>query len=125
METCIRHIDLPNGLTISVYDTTRRYYEDYHLVRLEFVCRVPLRVEYFNDPEVVIEAKKLLGDAAVYRRTCEKMGVPFDGIGAARETLITDFMENSLPYFTVESFPRKLVQSEYAKASEKTARFRM
>jgi len=125
METCIRHIDLPNGLTISVYDTTRRYYEDYHLVRLEFICRVPLHVEYFDDAETYDKAEKLLGKAAVYRRTCEKMGVPFDGIGAARETLIADFMKNALPYFTVESFPRKLVLSEFIKAREKAVRIRM
>lgn len=31
-------------------------------------------------------------------------------------------MKNALPYFTVESFARKLVQSEYAKVREKTGR---
>jgi hypothetical protein len=125
MKTYLQQIDLPNGLSISVHDTTRRYYEDYHLVRLEFLCRVPLRVEYFEDTEAFHEAENLLGEAAVYRRTCEKMGVPFDGIGAARDTLITDFMKNSLPYFIRESFPRKLVLSEVVRAREKTIRVRM
>jgi hypothetical protein len=125
METYIQQIDLANGLSISVYDTTRRYYEDYHLVRLEFICRVPLRIEYFDSPEAFDEAKKLLGEVAVYRRTCEKMGVPFGGIGAARETLIADFMKNALPYFTVESFPGKLVLSELQKAREKASRVRV
>jgi hypothetical protein len=125
METCIKHIDLPNGLRVSVYDTTRRYYEDYHLVRLEFICRVPLCGEYFDGVESFDEAKKLLGESAVYCRTCEKMGVPFADIESARESIIADFIKNALPYFTAESFPRKLVQSEYAKARDKTGRFRM
>jgi len=125
METCIKHMDLPNGLRVSVYDTTRRYYEDYHLVRLEFVCRVSLHREFFDDLESFEEAIRLLGDTAVYRRTCEKMGVPFADIESARESIIADFVKNALPYFTVESFARKLVQSEYAKAREKTGRLRM
>jgi hypothetical protein len=125
METFIQQIDLANGLSISVYDTTRRYYEDYHLVRLEFICRVPILIEYFDNPVAFDEAKKLLGETAVYRRTCERMGVPFDGIESARETLIADFMKNALPYFTVESFPRKLVLSELVKAREKIVRFRV
>jgi hypothetical protein len=125
MKTYIQQIDLANGLSISVYDTSRRYYEDYHLVRLEFDCPVPLRIEYFDTPEAFDDAKKLIGETAVYRRTCEKMGVPFDEIGAARETLIADFMKNALPYFTVESFPVKLVRSELQKAREKASRVRV
>lgn len=125
METYIQQIDLPNGLSISVHDTTRRYYEDYHLVRLEFACPVPLRMEYFDTPEALDDAKKLIGETAVYRRTCEKMGVPFDGIVAAREAIIADFMKNALPYFTVESFPVKLVRSELQKAREKAGRVRV
>ena len=29
---------------VLVYDTTRRYYEDYHLVRLEIECRSVRRI---------------------------------------------------------------------------------
>lgn len=116
-------MELPNGLRVSVYDSTRRYYEDYHLIRLEFVCRVTLSREFFDDRESFEDANRLLGDTAVYRRICEKMGVPYAGIEAARESIITDFVKNALPYFTVESFPRKLVLSEYAKAKEKAGRF--
>ncbi len=125
METLVNNIELPNGFCISLSDSTRRYYEDYHLVRLRFVCRVPLQAEYFDCPETFAEAKRLLGDSAVYSRTCEKMGVPFSHIEVARDRMVSDFMNNVLPYFSHETFPRKLVLSELAKARENAVRSRI
>jgi hypothetical protein len=102
-----------------IFDTTRRYYEDYHLVRLEIVCEVPLREEYFTGPEKMAEARRVLGDRAMYRRTVEKMGVPYAEIGQAREKLIDSFMVNALPYLSDEKFPRMFVLSELAKTEKK------
>lgn len=121
MEICIKRIDLPNGLSISVHDTTRRYYEDFHLVKLEFVCMVPLLSEYFDTTAAFEEARQLLGEKAVYRRTCEKMAVPFNAIDSTRTTIISDFIKNSLSYFSGERFPRKLARSELEKARKSPA----
>lgn len=124
MDKCVRKIELPNGLTVFVYDATRRYYEDYHLVRLDIVCKTPVLVEYFDNDELFSEARALLGELAVYRRLLEKMGVPFREIEAARESLIKDFESNALGYFSAHGFSRKLVLSEFAKAREKAGRCR-
>jgi hypothetical protein len=75
MDDPIRTISLENSQTICVFDQTRRYYENFHLVRLEIVCEVPLRSEFFITEGDFPVAKKLLGEKAVYRRTVEQMGV--------------------------------------------------
>ena len=124
MDTCFRKFELSNGLTLFVYDATRRYYEDYHLVRLEIVCETPVLAEYFDTDEQYSEARELLGESVVYRRLLEKMGVPYREIAVARESLVKGFENNALRYFSVEGFSRKLVLSEFAKAREKVGRSR-
>lgn len=117
MKTCVRKIDLSNSLTVQVYDTTRRYYEDYHLVRLEIECDVAVKEDSFVEPEEFARARMLLGESVRYRRTVEKMGVPFAEIDAVREEMISCFASTALPYIASESFPRKFVLSELHKAS--------
>ena len=122
MKTCVRKIDLSNSLTVLVYDSTRRYYEDYHLVRLEMECEVVVNEDFFEGPELYAEARKVVGDSVVYLRTIEKMGVPFLEIEAAREDVISSFVSTAVPYLSHEDFPRKFVQSELQKSSEKKKR---
>lgn len=122
LKTWIKNVNLKNSLTVQIFDTTRRYYEDYHLVRLEIECDVPLRDDFFKSTEEFTKALALLGDSAQYRRTVEKMGVPFAGIDAARDDLISCFIATSLPYMEKESFPLKFVLSEMCKESGKMLR---
>lgn len=117
MKSFVKQIKLSNSLTVQVYDTTRRYYEDYHLVRLEIECEVVVKEEYFAEPETFARACRLLGESVWYRRTVEKMGVPFTEIAAAREEMLACFASTALPYITSELFPRKFVLSEMQKAS--------
>lgn len=105
-------------LTVQVYDTTRRYYEDYHLVRLEIECEVAVQEEFFAEPETFARARKLLGESVWYQRTVEKMGVPFAEIDAAREEMLACFTSTALPYIASEIFPRKFVEAEVKKTSD-------
>jgi len=116
LKTCVRIIDLSNSLTVQVYDTTRRYYEDYHLVRLEIECEVAVQEGFFAEPETFARARMLLGESVKYQRTVEKMGVPFAEIAAAREEMLACFSSTALPYIASEIFPRKFVLSEVQKA---------
>ncbi|RQW83720.1 MAG: hypothetical protein EHM79_15470 [Geobacter sp.] len=122
MKKCVRKIDLSNSLTVLVYDSTRRYYEDYHLVRLEMECEVAVNEGFFEGPEKLDEARKVVGDSVFYRRTIEKMGVPFLEIEAVREDVISSFVSTAVPYLSHEDFPRKFVQSELQKSCEKKMR---
>lgn len=118
MKTSVRKIDLSNSLTIQVYDATRRYYEDYHLVRLEIECEVAVKEEFFAEPETFARARMLLGESVRYQRTVEKMGVPFAEIAAAREEMLASFTSTALPYIASAIFPRKFIEAEVKKASD-------
>lgn len=122
MNTCIKRIELSNGLVVTLYDETRRYYEDYHLVRLEMVCEATVLPEYFDCAADFSEAVGLLGESAAFRTTIEKMGVPYAEIGEARERLVEAVVNNCGDYFSRESFPCRLVMSELAKARGKRRR---
>lgn len=119
MNTCIRKFALSNGLVLFVHDATRRYYEDYHLVRLEVAGEIPLSEEFFDDKESFVEAMRLLGEAVIYRRLLERMGVPYQEIDRAREYLIRSFESHSLRYLSNDGFPGKFVRSQFAAACKK------
>ncbi len=104
-------MDLDNGLTVQVYDLTRRYYGDFYLVKLEIRCLVPLCREHFESVEAFTEAVTNLGETALFRRTIEKMGVPAGEVGESIDGLMINFEKNSLAYLSSSSFPQKLVMS--------------
>src|SRR4051794_20816991 len=51
MKKMIRAIPLANGLTVRFYDASRRYFGDYHQVRVEVSCEVLLTQDLFQNPE--------------------------------------------------------------------------
>lgn len=122
MGTLITKISLENGLSIFIYDHTFRYYGDFYHVKMEIVCQVPLRQEFFANEGEHARARKILGESAVYRRFVEQMGVPSTGIERARELLTRNFTDHSLPYFSSANFPRKFVLSQYRKAVHRLTR---
>ena len=122
MADLLRDIPLANGLTVSIFDHTHRYYGDFYRVRLEFSCMTPICEAYFAERQSFEEAQRLLGDIVTYRRIVEQMGVPSTEIERVREKLIQNFIDHSLPYFTADDFPEKLVRGELRKISRKGAR---
>ncbi len=122
MDTLIKKIPLDNDLVIYVYDRTLRYYGDFYLVKMEIVCEVPLRQEFFENENDYALAKRILGANASYRRFMEQMGVPSTGIERVREILMKNFVDHSLPYFSSTNFPRKFVLSQYNKARKRLNR---
>ncbi|KAF0218524.1 MAG: hypothetical protein FD174_2824 [Geobacteraceae bacterium] len=119
MDNLIREITLANGLTLRFYNQTCRYYGDIYRVKLEILCEIPVRAEYFSDQAALAEARAMLGDSVVYRRVVEKMGVPSTEIERVLERLTADFEDHSLPYFAAAAFPRKLVITEITRVKRK------
>jgi len=122
MNNLIRELLLPNGLTVSFFDRTRRYFGDFHRVRMELICKIPVLPEYFEDRPVFDEAGPLLGAEVVYRRIHEQMGVPSAEIEKVLNRLVTNFMEHAFTYFASTHFPRKAVLAELKKIERKRER---
>lgn len=112
MNNLIREIPLTNGLTVRFYDATRRYFGDYHQVRIKISCQVPLSAGLFEDAQAFEAAVKLLGAQVLYQKEIEQQGVPTLAVSDAVEKVISQFMENSLCYFESGDFPRRFAQSE-------------
>ena len=112
MKNVIREIPLPNGLTVRFTDATRRYFGDYHQVRVEVSCEVPLSAPLFEDQAAFEAALKLLGARVCYLKQVEHQGVPTLGTADAVQKVIQQFIDHSLSYFGSEAFPRRFVQSE-------------
>lgn len=122
MASVIRETGLENGLTIRFLDLTRHYFGDFHLVKIEIVCEIPLLPDYFADPAEHEEARRLIGAPVVYRRTVEQMGVPSTAIGMVTDRLIANFTDHSLSYFSAPGFPARFVRREFEKARKQPVR---
>jgi hypothetical protein len=120
MGNLVRECLLPNGLTVSFYDLTRRYFGDFYLVKLEIVCKVPVIADYFGENGEFNAARSLLGEEVVYRRNVEQMGVPSTEIERVANRLMADFETHSFPYFAAPAFPQRLVCAELKKKLKKT-----
>ncbi|RNC68750.1 MAG: hypothetical protein ED859_09520 [Desulfuromonadales bacterium] len=118
----IKEIPLANGLTIRFRDLTRQYFGDFYLVKIEITCEVPLSIDLFSNATDLEDARRLVGDSAIYYRTAEKMGVPSTAIGTVVERLIGTFSSHSLPYFASPGFPSRFVRAELAKMRRNNSR---
>lgn len=114
-----REISLENGLTVSFYHHTHRYFGDYHRIKVEIICEVPLLEEYFTNSAEFAEASVSLGSKAVFRRNLELMGVSSADIEQSLERVIANFSSHSLSYLASPLFPRKLVLAELSAAGQK------
>lgn len=112
MQKLIREIPLSNGLTVRFFDATRRYFGDYHQVRIQICCEVPISPDFFDDEASHETARKALGASVSYKKEIEHQGVPTLSVEKTVEQVIADFVAHSLGYFNNPAFPKKLVQSE-------------
>ena len=119
MKTLVREIPLTNGLTVRFYDATRRYFGDYHQVRVTISFEVPLCADLFEDAATHESAVKLLGPQVNYVKEIEHQGVPTLATAETLEKVIQHFIDNSLAYFETEAFPKKFVHAELNKVRGK------
>jgi hypothetical protein len=123
MENLIRELPLANGLTVRFFDTTRRYFGDYHQVRVKISCEVPVTADLFADQQAFDTALKLLGAKVQYVKDIEQQGVPTLSTADAVANVIRQFMENSLGYFDSAEFSKRFVQSELNRIRSKAKSF--
>jgi hypothetical protein len=114
-----REISLENGLIVSFYQHTHRYFGDYHRIKVEIICEVPVLEEYFTSQAEFVEARASLGSKAVFRRKLELMGVSSAEVEQSLEGVIANFSSHSLSYLASPLFPRKLVHAELSAAGQK------
>ena len=117
-----REVPLENGLTVCFYHHNHRYFGDYHRIKLEIICEIPVREEYFSNPDEFAEARAILGRNAFFRRELELMGIPTAEVDQTLEKTMDNFSNHSFSYLASPLFPRKMVLSELEGARRKGRR---
>jgi hypothetical protein len=117
-----RQIKLANGLTVCFYEHTHRYFGDYHRIRIDITCQIPVLEEYFDSHLDWEKALRHLGKAVEFRRSIEQMGVPTAELRANLESAVDNFCAHAIQYITAIDFPRKVIQSELNKLNSSISR---
>jgi hypothetical protein len=116
----VKEIPLENNLKVCFHNHNHRYFGDYHRVKVEITCEVPITEEYFSTRAECAEAINSLGRSALFKRSIEQMGVSTDELEPCLERIIENFISHSLSYLASKEFPRKLIQKELARTTRKT-----
>ncbi len=121
MELPLKETTLPNGLHVRFFNRSRHYYGDFHLVKVEVCCPVPVRAEYFADSDAFQRGLRTLGDSVSYRRTMERIGIPSGAVNDVLHELVGSFERHALPYLVTPAFPRRFVAAEMLRAGRKAS----
>lgn len=108
----IRRIVLLNSLHLVCRDDSRRYFGDYHQVRVLMSLPIPLELRFFRDEEECRVARSLLPDPVVYSRSAERMGVPTADVEVVRSVLVDDLLLHAGKYLGSAQFPMRFIQTE-------------
>jgi hypothetical protein len=110
----MKPLQLANGLILCFTDRSRRYFGDYHQVRIQVQCSVPLLPDYFVSREAYEHALRILGDEIPYSLVLERMGVAGAETGGVKELLLKHFAETTGTYLSSPLFPARYVARTYA-----------
>jgi hypothetical protein len=107
----IEEINLPNGLTLRIFDLSRSIAADTVKVEISFQVKIDLSESFFTGAADYILVKNIFGDELTYEHKMERAFVPQKDADATRDELIRTFKNNSLNYLGKEKFAEKLALS--------------
>jgi hypothetical protein len=107
----IEEINLPNGLTLRIFDLSRSIATDTVKVETSFQVKIDLTESFFTSLQDYLRVKNIFGDELTYEHKMERAFVLQKDSDATREELIATFKNNSLNYLGKEKFAEKLARS--------------
>jgi hypothetical protein len=121
----IEKIDLPNSLTVHVWDHSRRIAADTTQVALEFVVPVKVRGEFFDSSEDYELIKKVFGPEITFMYRKERTFVKNSERESVFWELLDDFKRDSLPYLGRPNFAARFVLSKLADIKKRPHKYRI
>lgn len=116
----IDEIKLENGLTLELYDRSKRVAGDRWLVSFVACIEVEVRQEYFEGqhaPDLPFDdVRAAVGDKATYRHEKTRNFIAETMKDEVFEGLKERFLAASLTYLSSPDFPRKLILMQYQQA---------
>ncbi len=107
---------LANGLEISFYDRSNRYFGDYH--RICVVAEISLPFTALTDgvdADLLDQARRFFGERLVVEKRIERMGVPTADRDKVLNALVDDFLKHSAVYLGRSDYPGRLLAAELKK----------
>lgn len=123
-ENIVAVYELADSQKVCVLNATIHYYGGYFHVRLRATADISLTLGMFETQTEFDQVKKLLGLSLRFERVLEKMAVPESEVESVRQSLLTSFEDNVLPYLSRNDFPSRFVLSEYEKHLKSEAQLR-
>jgi hypothetical protein len=103
---------LPNGLKLTVMDSSRRIAADTLKVELTFQVKIEVLESFFASPDDYQKVKNTLGDELTYEHKMERSFVNDKDEESIRNEILDTFKNNSLVYLSSPNFAKKMALSQ-------------
>jgi hypothetical protein len=103
---------LPNGLKLTVMDSSRRIAADTIKVELTFQVKIEVLESFFTSPDDYQKVKNALGDELTYEHKMERSFVNDKDEESVRTELLDTFKKNSITYLSSPNFANKMALSQ-------------
>ena len=107
----IEPINLPNGLILTISDSSRRIAADTIKVELTFQVKIEVLESFFASPDDYLKVKNASGNELTYEHKMERSFVNDKDEASVRADLLETFKNNSLSYLSSPNFANKMALS--------------
>jgi len=109
----IERLNLPNGLSLDVWDVSRRIAADTVKVELVIKMDVVFEISHFEEEDHYLKTRRVFGPAGSYEYRKERTFVHIDEKEAVFRELLDAFKRDALPYLAKDNFPQRFSRSKY------------
>jgi hypothetical protein len=109
----IESINLPNGLSLDVWDASRQIAADTVKVELVIKMDVSFARSHFEEEDHYLKTRRVFGPAGSYEYRKERTFVHNAETETVFRNLLDDFKRDALPYLSQDNFPQHYSRSKY------------
>jgi hypothetical protein len=107
----IEEINLPNGLKLTITDSSRRIAADTVKIEMSFQMKVKVLESFFATPTDYLALNNIFGDELTYEHKMERAFVRDKDEESVRAELLETFKNNSVHYLASPNFARMMTLS--------------
>ncbi len=124
MKRQIEEINLPNGLTMHIWDASRVIAADTTSVILIVTIQMELKADYFVETDHYRLTTSVFGKEMPYEYRKERTFVKTRDAGAVFQELLETFKADALPYLARATFPKQFARSKHREILNNPYRYR-
>jgi hypothetical protein len=115
-ETLIQKLPLANGLTVGLFDASRKIAGDRWQVTLLARMEIPVDAVYLNAPDLpnALEIKQVLGENVIFEVKKQRNFIGEPEKQQVFDNMKDTFINISLPYLSHPEFPKRHIARQFA-----------